>query len=424
MKILIVSSVLPYPPVTGSKLRVASLVDWLLEEGHEVSFLLPLRNRCRFGEIRELKRRCENVFVIELLPFWAWVEHSMAFAARWLLSQFQWGRDYLRNRALRLMRQGTSGDDLKPVDSVWSDQSLKQSARFTRKMTEPPQVTLCIYITTSRILELPELRGSFKIIDTIDAMHQRLEMVRRGLGPGIACSAEEEARFLRRADAVLAIQKEEEEIFRRLVPDRKVILIGQPFEFEAEAPPWKNSSSTPSCLIVGSTSDANLEGLAWFQQFVWPLVLKEIPPAKLWVAGSMSIYALPEKSVHRLGVVDDLDKVYRQAGVVAVPILSGTGLKMKFVEAIAKGKAVVATSEGARGLPPSNAFLLADSPTLFAEHLAKLLKSGELRQHFEAQALSYAQEHFDREKVFAPLKALLEECQKKGRRIHSPAIDN
>src|SRR5690606_3854767 len=98
-------------------------------------------------------------------------------------------------------------------------------------------------------------------------------------------------------------------------------------------------------LFVGSNTAPNTVGLAWFLEEVWPEVLKRRPSCRLDVAGSVErgFDARDQRGVRFLGLVDDLAPLYRRAGVVVSPLTFGSGLKIKLIEAMAQGKAVVAT---------------------------------------------------------------------------------
>lgn len=406
MRIVMISNFLPYPSFSGVRLRLASLLEWLTHSGHEISLLFLPGSRFEPKEIGQLDKLCKTVYVIDLRSFGLRFRHTIGLMGRRILSQFRLGRRYLRYRAFSQMQMGSS-TILEPIDVGCSDSTLKKVARIIRGMPKKPDVTICQHLATSRLFELEELAGSLKILDTLDAIHKRMSMIEKGLRPQWACAAQEEANYLRRAEVIVAIQNEEAEIFRKLVPDRKVITVGQPFT----AKRFSQKSCSTSCLLIGSVGIPNLEGLLWFQKFVWPLVLREIDSAQLLIAGAMSEYAFPEKSVQILGVVENLDEVYGQAAVVAVPILSGSGLKIKLVEALGKGRAVVATQHAALGVQDKEVFLSADEPILFARHIVTLLKDVELRRHFESKAFEFAKEHLQHEQVYSPLKILLQEYE-------------
>jgi glycosyltransferase involved in cell wall biosynthesis len=137
-------------------------------------------------------------------------------------------------------------------------------------------------------------------------------------------------------------------------------------------------------LFVGDfTYRPNQEGLAYLVDEVMPLVWRELPEAILNVVGRGVETPPADPRVHVLGFVDDLDAEYARADAVAVPLLSGGGSPLKFIEALARGLPVVATSHAAALIEDGRAgehFLAAPDAQGFAAALVTVLsgKAGEL----------------------------------------------
>ena len=107
--------------------------------------------------------------------------------------------------------------------------------------------------------------------------------------------------------------------------------------------------------FIGSDALFNVESLLFFCREIWPLIRAARPDATLLVAGcaGAACARLPERE--RPGIViagwmDDVDEFYRDVEIVVVPLLSGTGVSVKTMEAAAHGAAIVSTSAGLRGL--------------------------------------------------------------------------
>jgi len=91
-----------------------------------------------------------------------------------------------------------------------------------------------------------------------------------------------------------------------------------------------------------------------------------------------------------------LDALYRRAGVVVSPLRVGSGLKVKLVEAMGWGKAVVATPITAQGVGPivRDAIVIADQPEDFAREVLDLMTNELRRRHYAEAALRVAKTHF------------------------------
>lgn len=218
----------------------------------------------------------------------------------------------------------------------------------------------------------------------------------------VAIDAKTEFRLLGLSDTVVAIQQEEAAAVRAAAPDVNVTLA-----FHAVPPVSTAQPGTDdTILFVGSNTAPNIVGLERFFREIWPLVLKARPDARLSVAGSVAraLSVFPE-GVRALGVVPDLAPLYAEAGVVISPLYTGSGLKIKLIEALAAGKAVVGTSVTAQGVEDivPKAMVIADEPQRFAAALITLLGDDAARGRLAAAALTCAQANFSPQAAFAAL---------------------
>ncbi len=256
--------------------------------------------------------------------------------------------------------------------------------------------------------------GALKFIDTLDLMHVRREMyAAEGAGAWVDCSEMEEAELLRKADIVIAIQRHEQAGFAELVPERRVICV--PHSVPVRLPCWNVAPADNIVMFVGSMNQGNVAGLTSFMSEAWPLVVQALPRAELRVYGSIGRRVVPGVTgVRLIGYVRSLRRAYQRSSVVINPVTLGTGLKIKTVEALAHGKAVVTTACGAEGLEDGAgaAFLLADSLGHLGQEVIRVLRDPRLRQKLERNAAAFAREQFAPEMVYGEF---LEQLQ-----AHSP----
>jgi glycosyltransferase involved in cell wall biosynthesis len=189
-----------------------------------------------------------------------------------------------------------------------------------------------------------------KILDAHDTLSGRHEMIESaGVGKfWFSCSAEEERLGLERADVVLAIQDEEAEVFRKLLRGKAEVRVVGHFVEPREVP--ENPGAAQCIGYIGAYNPLNLQGLQWFIREVWPKVLREFPAARLVVAGSICDKLKPGPGLELLGKVRDAAQAHADFLLSINPMPSGTGLKIKTVEAMACGRPVVATPAGCAGL--------------------------------------------------------------------------
>lgn len=137
-------------------------------------------------------------------------------------------------------------------------------------------------------------------------------------------------------------------------------------------------------LFVADWHPANIAAVQWFFEFVWPLIASANLNLRIVgrIANGIEEQApqlFKEFRSHFAGEVADLSPYYRAARCVIAPMVSGTGVSIKTVEAFAAGKAFVGTSKAYRGMPMSRLEEVGigayDEPKLFAEAIVSALQN-------------------------------------------------
>jgi GT2 family glycosyltransferase/glycosyltransferase involved in cell wall biosynthesis len=146
-------------------------------------------------------------------------------------------------------------------------------------------------------------------------------------------------------------------------------------------------------LFLGSFRHLpNQEGLEWFTRFVLPRIVEQRPGAKLIVIGSdppaRHALAGPKHAIEIVGFVEDIQAPLHQYSVFVCPILSGSGVRVKLLEAFASGIPVVSTRIGAEGLAQEDGDIcaLADTPEEFASRVVNLLASPDTARQLAERA--------------------------------------
>ena len=231
-----------------------------------------------------------------------------------------------------------------------------------------------------------------------DLVSSREEQFRRFGGSNSLPSIceEEELRLLSGADVVVAIQEDEATYVRERLPSQNVLCA--PFAMRVQEHSYPGEDD--SVLFVGTNTAPNVTGLNWFLSQIWPLLTAQAPTVQLNVAGSVcSAISFAPRGVNLLGVVSNLKPLYELAGVVISPLLAGSGLKIKLIEALSYGKAIVCTSPTIQGVGKivGTAVTVADEPGRFAEAILSLLLDASLRREQAALALEVVKCNFSEE---------------------------
>jgi polysaccharide biosynthesis protein PslH len=153
-----------------------------------------------------------------------------------------------------------------------------------------------------------------------------------------------------------------------------------------------------SCILfVGNFSyEPNIDAALYFSNTIFPLVLQNVPDARLYIVGNHpppQILSLKSnRGIEVTGYVDSIIPYYEMADVVVCPLRIGGGVKVKVLEALSAGKAIVSTSIGAQGLnhKGGQAIAVADDVTHFAQNVVRLLNDPAQRLRQEHEAVAYA----------------------------------
>lgn len=155
-------------------------------------------------------------------------------------------------------------------------------------------------------------------------------------------------------------------------------------------------------LFLGSFRHTpNQVALDWFTREVLPLVLKRLPDARLLVAGSdpppRHAFHDPANAIDLLGFVEDIQPLFAECAVFVCPIRSGSGVRVKLLEAFASGIPVVSTTLGAEGLARKDGEFcaLADDPGKFAEDVVRMLENPAFASEIAARARLEVETNWD-----------------------------
>ncbi len=201
-----------------------------------------------------------------------------------------------------------------------------------------------------------------------------------------------ELEMLKQVDGIVSITGKDADSFGKMAPDTPVI--GLPFGIDTgKTVAVIPAARQPVTLFhIGAMNwIPNQEGIRWFLQKVWPVLLKKYPDLKFHLAGREMpawLKNLKMKGVVIDGEVPDAAIYMGNHSIMVVPLFSGSGIRIKIVEGMLAGKAIVTTAIGAEGIDCNNGenILIADNRDAFIEKIGLLLENPSLIPEFGGKA--------------------------------------
>lgn len=162
------------------------------------------------------------------------------------------------------------------------------------------------------------------------------------------------------------------------------------------------------CYLGSMDWAPNREGVEWFLDNVWPKVNNQFPELQFFVAGRNFPADFPGKqypNVEIVGEVENSRAFLRSKAIMVVPLFSGSGIRVKILEAMAEGRPVISSTIGAEGINAVDGahFLLADTPDAFARQIRRLVKDRDEARRMGVHARAFIKENYDNKKLVSDL---------------------
>lgn len=214
---------------------------------------------------------------------------------------------------------------------------------------------------------------------------------------------EKEITTLQYFDYVMAISIEEKYLFSQFIDEEKVLLVshGLKENFQSEALDY-------DVVYVASDNDHNLKGAKWFLDKVYPLLPKDI---KIVIVGKINISIKNSYSnITQINFAPDVNQIYSKSKIAICPMFSGTGIKIKVLEALSFGIPVVCNSKGVDGLvnKTNNGCLVTNDVQTFSDYIIKLISDRNTYENTSQKAKLFFNEYYEEKVCYRELTTILE----------------
>jgi sugar transferase (PEP-CTERM/EpsH1 system associated) len=385
MKVLFLSQIVPYPPHGGVLQRGYNLLRELGRSAsvHLLAFVHP--DELPSDAARQESRRALAVFCeqVEYFPLWAKASkaHKFAALATGLSSRAPFSVVAHRSAAFQARVTeliGSGGFDIVHADTVALGQFV-ESLRIPKVLTHH-NIESLLMARRAEVESNPLARG----------------VLRRESGK----LARYEARTAPGFDVNIVMSASDEAVLAARVPGLRTVVVPNGTDTEYFAPV---TDATAGALIYtgGMNMFANRDAVMHFLDQIWPAIAARVPSTRFFAVGQdpppeLRAAAERDSRVVVTGKVPDIRPYVRQAAVYVVPLRVGGGTRLKVLDAMASGKAIVSTSIGCEGIrvTPGTHLVVADSPEAFAGATAGLLEDAPRRAALGAAARQLVEQQY------------------------------
>ena len=409
MRILFLTQLLPYPLFGGAKIRAYYMLRYLTQH-HAVTLVSFVRDDDTKESIAHLEQFCEAVHTAPIARS-RWRDGTALIQSLLTGQPAVIARDNITTMSALLQELVQKS----PFDAVHADQtSMAQYGLLAR--------------------DAHEGKRPFTLLDQHNAMYllvKRQAGYEKGLQRWVW---RREARLFERYEAaicheydhVLTVTEEDKKALLSLFPSAErpqhqekftaVPICGAP----EEHPLIDLVDEGPHIIHLGTMFwPPNIEGVLWFAQKVFPLVLRQVPDAHFTIVGKNpppAVTALAEPGspvaghVTVTGFVADPTSFLARSRAFLSPVQAGGGMRVKIIDGWLWGIPIVSTTIGAEGIAtqPGDNILLADKPEAYAAAVVRLLTDGALRKKLRGNGRYWAKQQYNWQTTYDQIGSIYE----------------
>ena len=420
MHILFLTQIIPYPLDAGPKVKTWHVLRYLAQLGYQVtlaSFVRPEEEQY----VPVLEEVCHEVFTVPIK------RSRLSDVLYWLRSNFT-GRPFLVER-----------DDLEGMRKLVADILSREyiDVIHADKLTMAqfglsPKPDLLYTLDKNTVGNLP-----YRIFDAHNAVWTIVDRMKENapwyLKPIAGLETNRikryEGKVVSEFDHTLAVAEPD-----RLALNEAVATFSQnrgeygnsitvvPIAVDTQSlQPVNRSGSSKNIVTLGTLHyPPNADGIRWFANEVFPLVLAQEPAATLTIIGKNpppDFLKLQERfpgNIEVTGYVEDLTPYFEQAAISVIAVRAGGGMRVRILEAFARGMPLVTTTIGLEGIDaePGNQVLVKDSPEDFAAGVLQLLHDPRLASKMAENGRRLAEQVYDWQVVLSQMDEVYKHAPK------------
>lgn len=380
MKILQISPKKPYPPTGGGEIVAYNTIKYLARRGHEITLISIVD---KDEEIPELEKFCR----------WIPMRKDTATTTAGLLGNLFSKKPYTISKYhSEEIKQKTRGI-LREVNFDIVHIEWLHAAYYGTYLKQEfgLPVVLRQHNVETKIMERFYKNQKNPLIKAYAYLqHKKLSCYE-----AVACEV---------FDKCFMITEEDERKIREMNPRVETSVIPSGVDISYFYPMKIKEESYSVVSVAAMDWLPNVEGMLWFHKDIFPLIKKELPGTKLYVVGKNppdSVKSLEKDDIIVTGFVEDVRDYMARGAVFIVPLKTGSGMRIKILNALAMGRAIVSTSIGCEGIEVIDGenICIADTEEEFSQGVIRLLKDKSERERMGKEGLKLVRANYQWERI-------------------------
>jgi glycosyltransferase involved in cell wall biosynthesis len=377
MRILLLTLVVPNPPDSGPKIKTHYLLRYLAQR-HEVTLVSFVRSEAEEAAARALEKLCKAVYTVPM-------RRSRLRDGGYLLASLVSARPFLMLR----------------------DES-RAMRRLLKDLTAREQFDL-VHADQLNMAQFGQATGLSMVLDEHNAVWTIFERLARRERGAKRLLLEWEWRRLKRYEgrickasaAVMAVSAEDRAALLAAGAVDPIPVIPIAVDIAGGQPVQRRPDAQGILSMATMYWPPNIDSVLWFAHEVLPHIRRDAPDAPFYIVGARppaEVCALAnDPTIQVTGYVEDPQPYLESSALLIVPLRAGGGMRVKILEALARGIPVVSTTIGAEGIDvtPGEHLLIADEPAAFAGAVVRLLHDRALGDRLAEAGRHHAVTRYD-----------------------------
>lgn len=384
MKILIVSSYLPYPLFSGGQIRLYNLIKNLSEK-HSITLVCEKRDHQTQKDIDEVKKICESVYIAE--------------------RKKQWSTTNILKTGFSLDPFLITGHTSKEMKEIIS--KVLSSEKFDLIHVETFYVMQNLPKTNLPIV-LAEHNVEYKVYEKF--VNKSLFIAKPLLYLDILKLKRIEKAYWKKATKLIAVSEIEAKEMGR---DVEIVPNGVDIDKFKMRKVFKGKKK--KVLFIGDFKwIQNRDSIVYIIKNIWPKVVKKNPDARLWIVGKKipdSIKELKDESIiFDENAPNETELIFQEADVLLSPIRVGGGTNFKILESMSCGTPVITTALGNEGIKAreNEEIVICDLPEEFSNKTSLLLTDEYLYEKISRNSRKFIEKNYDWKNISKKLNKVYE----------------